>query len=134
MRENYNVTIKSVEFLDGHDITGRERILLKDTSNAEDLINHIGERIAPSAFVTLDVHNEYVKDGGNTDYRVYMILAQDGTKYKTSSESFADSLADIWADIIPELDISAGEVFEIEIIGIPSKNYKGNNILSCSLV
>lgn len=134
MRENYNVSIRHAEFIDGHDITGRERIMLKDTSNAEDLINHIGERIIPVGYTTLDVHNEYVKDGGNTDYCVFMILAQDGTKYKTSSESFADTFVDIWDNIIPELEVDAGELFEIEIVGIPSKNYKGNNILSCSLV
>lgn len=141
-REKYNVQIREAKSLDNHNLTARERIMLKDLGNALDIVTEIDKNggsitIQPVFYAELDVHNEYTKEtpsgDKNTDYTVFIVLTGDGTKYKTSSESFTETFKDIWEEIVPEVQ-ETGEVFEIKCYGIPSKNYKGNNILSCSLI
>lgn len=142
-REKYNVQIEEAKSLDNHTLTARERIILKDLGDAIDIVSEIDKSengsivIQPVFYAILDVHNEYTKETAsgdkNTDYTVFVILTADGTKYKTSSESFTETFKDIWEEIVPEVQ-ETGEAFEIKCYGIPSKNYKGNNILSCSLI
>lgn len=142
-REKYNVQIEEAKSLDNHTLTARERIMLKDLGDAIDIVSEIDKSengsivIQPVFYAILDVHNEYTKETAsgdkNTDYTVFVILTADGNKYKTSSESFTETFKDIWEEIAPEVQ-ETGEAFEIKCYGIPSKNYKGNNILSCSLI
>lgn len=142
-REKYNVQIKEAKSLDNHALTARERIMLKDLGDALDIVTEIDHSengsiiLQPIFYAVLDVHNEYTKETAsgdkNTDYTVFVILTADGNKYKTSSESFTETFKDIWEEIAPEVQ-ETGEAFEIKCYGIPSKNYKGNNILSCSLI
>lgn len=142
-REKYNVQIRNAKSLDNHTLTARERIMLKDLGDALDIVTEIDHSdngsivLQPVFYAELDVHNEYTKETAsgdkNTDYTVFVVLTADGTKYKTSSESFSETFKDIWDEIVPEVQ-ETGEAFEIKCYGIPSKNYKGNNILSCSLI
>ena len=142
-REKYNVQIEEARSLDSHDLTARERIMLKDLGDAIDIVSEINKSengsivLQPVFYAVLNVHNEYTKETAsgdkNTDYTVFVILTADGNKYKTSSESFTETFRDIWDEIVPEVQVT-GEAFEIKCYGIPSKNYKGNNILSCSLI
>lgn len=142
-REKYNVQIEEAKSLDNHTLTARERIMLKDLGDALDIVTEIDHSengsiiLQPIFYAVLDVHNEYTKETAsgdkNTDYTVFVILTADGNKYKTSSESFTETFKDIWEEIAPEVQ-ETGEAFEIKCYGIPSKNYKGNNILSCSLI
>ena len=142
-REKYNVQIGEAKSLDNHTLTARERIMLKDLGDALDIVTEIDRSengsivLQPIFYAELDVHNEYTKETAsgdkNTDYTVFVILTADGYKYKTSSESFTETFKDIWEEIAPGVQ-ETGEAFEIKCYGIPSKNYKGNNILSCSLI
>ncbi len=142
-REKYNVQIEEAKSLDNHALTARERIMLKDLGDAHDIVTEMGYSedglivLEPIFYAVLHVHNEYTKETAsgdkNTDYTVFVIITADGTKYKTSSESFTETFKDIWEEIVPEIQ-ETGEAFEIKCYGIPSKNYKGNNILSCSLI
>ena len=142
-REKYNVQIEEAKSLDNHELTARERIMLKDLGDAIDIVSEISKSengtivLQPVFYADLNIHNEYTKETAsgdkNTDYTVFVILTADGMKYKTSSESFTETFKDIWEEIVPEVQ-ETGEAFEIKCYGIPSKNYKGNNILSCSLI
>lgn len=142
-REKYNVQIREAKSLYNHNLTARERIMLKDLGDAIDIVSEIDKSengyivLQPVFYAVLDVHNEYTKEttsgDKNTDYTVFVILTADNNKYKTSSESFTETFKDIWEEIVPEVQ-ETGEAFEIKCYGIPSKNYKGNNILSCSLI
>lgn len=142
-REKYNVQIEEAKSLDNHTLTAREKIMLKDLGDALDIVTEIDNSedgsivLQPVFYAVLNVHNEYAKETAsgdkNIDYTVFVILTADGNKYKTSSESFSETFKNIWEEIVPEVQ-ETGESFEIKCYGIPSKNYKGNNILSCSLI
>lgn len=124
--ENYHVTIKETS----REITTREKIMLKDTTDAtklDDLVKDGGSAvITPEAYAILSIHNE---KSDNKDYEVYIILAEDGEKYVTGSPSFWASFMDIWT----EMD-GANETFAIKIYKRDSKNYKGKQFLTCSIV
>jgi hypothetical protein len=111
------------------ELTAKERIAMKDTTDAiklDEATQDAKVTINPSAFVILQIHNE---KSDNKDYEDYIILDKDGTKYKTGSESFWTSFMDIW-------DEMSGENEEWGIIAyrMPSKNYKGKDFLTCSII
>lgn len=122
----YSVTIKEVS----KELTPRERIMLKDTSNAikfdEVLTDDTPFVITPVAYAVLEVHNEKSKD--NKDYEQYIILTEDGEKYVTGSSSFWTSFIEIWKEMRGE------EQYSIEVYKKDSKNYKGKQFLTCSIV
>lgn len=128
MRTEFNITIKESSKTD---LTARERVLLKDTSNAVKLDEVVTEDgtpfvLSPVAYAVLAVHNEKAKSD-DKDYEQYLILDSDGNKYVTGSQSFWNSFADIWSDM-------EGEPFELSIYKKPSKNYTGKCFLTCSIV
>lgn len=128
MRTEFNITIKESSKTD---LTARERVLLKDTSNAVKLDEVVTEDgtpfvLSPAAYAVLAVHNEKAKSD-DKDYEQYLILDGDGNKYVTGSQSFWNSFADIWSDM-------EGEPFELSIYKKPSKNYTGKCFLTCSIV
>lgn len=128
MRTEFNITIKESSKTD---LTARERVLLKDTSNAVKLDEVVTEDgtpfvLSPAAYAVLAVHNEKAKSD-DKDYEQYLILDSDGNKYVTGSQSFWNSFADIWSDM-------EGEPFELSIYKKPSKNYTGKCFLTCSIV
>lgn len=128
MRTEFNITIKESSKTD---LTARERVLLKDTSNAVKLDEVVTEDgtpfvLSPVAYAVLAVHNERAKSD-DKDYEQYLILDSDGNKYVTGSQSFWNSFADIWSDM-------EGEPFEMSVYKRPSKNYTGKCFLTCSIV
>lgn len=128
MRTEFNITIKESSKTD---LTARERVLLKDTSNAVKLDEVVTEDgtpfvLSPAAYAVLAVHNEKAKSD-DKDYEQYLILDSEGNKYVTGSQSFWNSFADIWSDM-------EGEPFELSIYKKPSKNYTGKCFLTCSIV
>ena len=120
----YEVTIKE----ESMELTAKERIRLKDTSNAIKLDTATDETsltIVPKAFAILSIHNE---KSDNVDYLNYIIVDKDGNKYVTGSDSFWSSFKSIWDEMETE-----AEEWELEIYKLDSKNYKGKKFLTCSL-
>ena len=119
-----------------HELTARERILMKDTTNARKIDEVVDEYrdngetlvITPVDYVVLQIHNEKSKD--RKDYNNYLIIADDGAKYVTGSPSFWNSFKEIWDEMKAESD----EPFQIEIYKVPSKNYNGKDFITCSII
>lgn len=124
--EGYKVSISEVS----KELTARERIMLKDTSNAVKLDEAAkGDTplvITPAAYAVLDIHNE---KSDNVDYKNYIIMDVSGTKYVTGSPSFWSSFIEIWEEMANE-----SEEYSIEVYKMDSKNYKGKQFLTCSIV
>ena len=111
------------------ELTARDRVAIKDTTNAISLdeatqTNNVVIDI--DYYAKLAVHNEHSED---KDYDKYIIVAKDGTKYVTGSISFLTAME----EIVDEM-ADSGEDFQIEVYRMPSKNYKGKEFLTCSIV
>lgn len=124
--EGYKVNIISCT----RDLTAKERIMLKDTTNTVSLdeATASGSVVIPYAYhAILDIHNEKSE---NLDYRKIVVVDQDGQKYTTGSESFISALDDIVSEMF-----EAGEKdFDIEVYRKDSKNYKGKQFITCSII
>ena len=124
--EGYKVSINETSM----ELSARERIMMKDTSNAIKLDEAAnGESplvITPVAYAVLDVHNE---KADNKDYKNYVVLDDAGNKYVTGSDSFWNAFKEIWDEMLGE-----EEKYQVEIYKIDSKNYKGKKFLSCSII
>lgn len=110
-------------------LSAKERVKFKDTTNAVQLDEATKDeplRIAPDFYVILDIHNEHSED---KDYVKYVIVSKEGTKYVTGSESFFSS----FKAIVDEMG-GTDEEYEVEVYRLPSKNYKGKEFLTCSIV
>ena len=113
------------------ELSALEKVKLKDVKRAIRLdVATANESItiAPAYYVVIDIHNEKSDD---KDYQNYVIVDINGERYVTGSKSFFNAFTDIF-DEVKEL-IDDGEVVEIEIYQLPSKNYSGKKFLSCSL-
>ena len=123
--EGYKVTIKETS----RNLTARERIIMKDTTNAvklDEAANEIGGvNITVMDYAVLAIHNEKSED---KDYENYVIRSTDGTKYVTGSPSFWNAFMEIAEEMVDE-----GE-YTINVYKIDSKNYKGKQFLTCSLI
>ena len=116
------------------ELTARERLMMKDISNAikldeatEEATETNGEvLITPVEYAILDVHNDKVED--KKDYKKYIILDKDGTKYVTGSNPFFRSFMEIWDEMKP-----TGEEYQIVAYRLPSKNYTNKDFLTCSI-
>lgn len=123
--EGYSVKIREVSKA----ITAKERVMLKDTTNAIALddVTKDGKFIfEPDYYAVLDVHNEKSED---KDYVKYIIVDKAGTKMVTGSESFFTA----FKEIVDEME-GTDEEYSIECYRLPSKNYKGKEFLTCSIV
>ena len=126
MKKDYEVKIKSTS----KELTARERVMLKDTRNAIKLDEAVGETplvISPDYYAVLDVHNEKSKE--DKDFENYVVVDTDGNKYVTGSTSFFEA----FTEIVEEMD-GTGEEYQIEIYKLDSKNYKGKQFITCSIV
>ena len=111
------------------ELTAKERVKFKDTTNAVQLDDATKESslvIEPDFYIVLDVHNEHSED---KDYVKYLIVDKAGNKFVTGSESFFSA----FKSIVDEM-IHCAEEYEIEVYRLPSKNYKGKEFLTCSIV
>ena len=114
------------------ELSPKEKIKLKDLSNSINLDNATQAEgkvvINYDYHVILEIHNEKSKD--RKDYQNVVVVDKDGTKYNTGSESFLTTLEDITGEML-----SAGEEdFSIEVYRKDSKNYKGKQFITCSVM
>ena len=123
--EGYSVNI----IFASKELSAKQKVMLKDTTNAVSLDEATQGAplvIDPDFYVTLAVHNEKSED---KDYKKHVIVDKAGTKYVTGSESFFTS----FAAIMDEMS-GSDEEFQIQVYRMPSKNYKGKEFLTCSIV
>ena len=126
MREDYNTTIRVCS----KELSARERVLIKDTTNAISLDEATSDSdsplvISPDFYAVLDVHNE---KSDNKDYTKYILVDKNGNKFVTGSDSFWNSFMEIMAEMEDEGD------FEIQVYRRESKNYKGKSFITCSII
>lgn len=124
--EGYSVSIKETN----RELTARERIMLKDTTNAIKLDEATKEaplEIEVIGFAILEVHNE---KSSNKDYEQYIIIDKDEQKYVTGSSSFWSSFWSIYDEMANEGE----ESFTIKCYRVPSKNYNGKEFITCSII
>lgn len=123
--EGYKVTIKNCS----RELTARERVMVKDTSNAiklDEAANAVGGVDIPVMFyAVLNIHNEKSDD---KDYENYLIIDKNGNKFVTGSPSFWSAFMDIADEMEGEGD------FTVNVYKLDSKNYKGKQFLTCSIV
>lgn len=125
MARGYEVNIAEVS----KELTAREKIAIKDTTDCVklDSATEQGEVIiTPAYYAVLDVHNEKSDD---KDYKNYIIVDKDGTKYVTGSESFWESFYDIFTEMEGE-----DEEYSVKAYRVESKNYKGKSFIACSIM
>lgn len=126
MQKDYEVKINSVS----KELTARERVMLKDTRNAIKLDEAVNDNplvISPAYYAILDVHNEKSKE--DKDFQNFIVVDTAGNKYVTGSTSFFEA----FTEIVEEMS-GTGEEYEIEIYKLDSKNYKGKQFITCSIV
>ena len=126
--EGYSVKIRETS----KELSAKERIAIKDTSNAISLDAITAENgaitLEYSYHAVLDVHNE---KSDNKDYTKIVVVDKGGTKYVTGSESFRTALSDIVDEMV---DAGEGENIVIEVYRKESKNYKGKEFITASIV
>lgn len=126
MMTDFKVTIAEVS----KEISPYERVKLKDLSNAIKLDSVVVDgahvTISPDFYAVLSVHNEKATP---VDYENFLIVDKEGDKYVTGSPSFWRS----FLDIAEELD-GITDDYAIEVYKLDSKNYKGKQFLTCSLI
>lgn len=116
------------------ELSPKEKIMLKDTSNAFSLdeltqeaqFNNEKLILNIDYYVTIDVHNDKADD---KDYQQFILVDKEGKKYYTGSTSFINNFIDIFEELT-----EAGEDVTIEIYRKESKNYKGKEFITCSVV
>lgn len=128
---SYSASIKD----SSRELSPKERVMFKDLGNAIKLNDMAEEAMKNDAkaiitkvvdYVIVGVHNEKSDD---TDYDNYLIIDAEGNKYYTGSSAFWNSFKSIWDEMH-----DAGEDWGIQLNLIPSKNYKGKTVLTCSLI
>ena len=120
----YSVEIKETS----RELTAKQRIAIKDTSDAIKLDTVCDEKaitIDPVDYAVLSIHNE---KSDNVDYESYVIIDQNGDKYVTGSASFWNSFMIIYNEMQGE-----DEEWSIKVYKLDSKNYKGKKFLTCSI-
>lgn len=123
--EGYNVTITKTS----KELTHKERVRMKDTTNAislDELTKDGPVLIDLDFYAVLNVHNEKSE---SIDYTVCILVDKAGTKYRTGSPSFLTALDEITVDMA-----DCDEPWQLEVSRRPSKNYKGKEFLTCSVV
>lgn len=128
---NYSATILEAS----RELTAREKVMFKDTQNAismndfaEQAKSEGGKAIIENVkdYVHIEVHNDKSDD---KDYDNYLVIDGNGDKYVTGSNSFWSAFMDIYKEMKDET-----EPWSIQLNLIPSKNFKGKNVLTCSLI
>lgn len=121
----YSVEIKETS----KELSAKERIALKDTSNATKLDEACDQGelvIHPVAYAVLGIHNE---KSDNKDYENYILQDAGGEKFVTGSSSFWNSFMDIYNEMVNE-----NEEWAIKVYKLDSKNYKGKKFITCSII
>lgn len=124
--DGYRVTIVETS----KELTAKERIALKDTSNAKRLDELCKPDtpfvFAPALYAKIHVINPNSED---KEYDQFLFVDADGTKYMTGSSSFFDTFIAIWDEMKDE-----EEEWAIEVTKHPSNKYKGKYFITASIV
>lgn len=121
---NYKVTIVSST----RELTKREQVKYKELADAKSLDELSQEIENPiikvKDLIQLEIHNEASE---NKDYTACVIVDKDDIIYNTSSPSFIEKAFDIYNDL-------EGDDVDLKIIRKESKNFKGKQFITCTLV
>lgn len=112
------------------DLTAKERVKIKDTTNAiklDEATQGGAIVIAYDYHAVLAIHNEKLDE---PDYRQYVVVDTAGNKYVTGSESFFTAMT----EIVDEMSAAGETDYELEVYRMDSKNYKGKQFITCSIV
>lgn len=112
------------------DLTAKERVKIKDITNAiklDEATQGGAIVIAYDYYAVLAIHNEKLDD---PDYRQYVVVDTAGNKYVTGSESFFTAMT----EIVDEMSAAGETDYELEVYRMDSKNYKGKQFITCSIV
>lgn len=112
------------------DLTAKERVKIKDTTNAiklDEATQGGSIVIAYGYHAVLAIHNEKLDD---PDYQQYIVVDTAGNKYVTGSESFFTAMT----EIVDEMSAAGETDYELEVYRMDSKNYKGKQFITCSIV
>ena len=124
--EGYTVKIEE----SSEELKGKQRIIMKDTSDALKLdeATEGGNSIIIKVekWAILKVHNEKSDD---KEYENYIIVDSEGHKFVTGSQSFWSSFINIYEEMKDE-----DEEWAIKVYRLPSKNYKGKEFITCSVI
>lgn len=124
----YEVAIKE----SSKELTAKEKIRIKDLSNSTNLDALTQEQdsviIDYDYHVILAIHNEKSKD--RPDYENVVVVDKVGNKFNTGSNSFITALE----EIIDEMAEAGETEIQIEVYRKPSKNYKGKDFITCSII
>lgn len=127
---NYLATITEAS----REFSAKEKVMFKDLGNATQMVDFAKSALEQGGKAVIDVadyavisiHNEATED---VDYTNYLLIDKNGNKYYTGSQSFWNSFMNIYMEMK-----DSDEEWGIELNLLPSKNYKGKEILTCSLV
>nr|DAR45228.1 MAG TPA: ssDNA binding protein [Caudoviricetes sp.] len=121
----------SVKVIDAsRQLTAKEKIAFKDfglAAQLDDVVTETGLIINVKDYVVLQVHNE---KSDNKDYTKFLLIDEKGEKYITGSEPFWTTFKDIWDEISDEPDVE----WSLKVYKLESKNYKGKQFLTCSII
>lgn len=121
----YKATIKECS----KELTAREKLFIKDSSNAVRLDVATAEgalNIEPDYYAILSIYNEKAE---GKEYNQYVVVDAAGCKYVTGSESFFKAFLEIFETMADET-----EAYSIDVYTMESKNYKGKYFITCSIV
>lgn len=120
---------KSTITFSSKELSAKERVKFKDLSDAMQLDeatqnSHVD--IYPDFYVELHVEND---KADTKEYDKLVIVDGDGNKWVTGSESFKRAFSDIAEEMGGE-----SEPWGIRCFKKPSKNYKGKDFLTCTII
>ena len=121
----------SVKVIDAsRQLTAKEKIAFKDfglAAQLDDVVTETGLIINVKDYVVLQVHNE---NSDNKDYTKFLLIDENGEKYITGSVPFWTTFKDIWDEITLEPDVE----WSLKVYKLDSKQYKGKQFLTCSII
>ena len=125
--EGYKATIERAS----KELTVKEKIMLKDTSDAiklDDVVKEEAIVVSPDYYAIVAIHNE---KSDTKDYKKIVIVDKlTGEKYTTGSMPFITT----FEDIVAEMEEAGEAEFSIKIYPKESKNYKGKYFITCSII
>ena len=111
----------------------KEKISYKETDSFDKLDEIVpvdGELVITLAnFITVEVENPKSE---NPNYNQYILLADNGDAYVTSSNTFCASLNSILDEIKDAGEDEVGD-WQLKIYKRESNNFKGKHFLTCSI-
>lgn len=124
MERTYSVEIE----YSSKELSAKERLQIKDTSDCIKLdtaTNNGPVIIDVDSYAVLNIHNE---KSSNPDYKCYVIVDKDGSRYATGSESFFNAFMFIWDEL------GGTDDWSLKAYRLPSKNRPGKDFITCSVV